>query len=33
VSIDEEWPRLLRDYEAAIAAFENASRALTLALG
>ena len=32
MSVDEEWPRLLKDYEAALAAFENASRALTLAL-
>jgi hypothetical protein len=32
VSLDEDWPRLLKDYEAALAAFENASRALTLAL-
>jgi hypothetical protein len=32
VSSDEKWPRLLRDYEAALATFESASRALTRAL-
>ena len=29
---DPEWPRLLSDYEAAIAEFEAVSRALTTAL-
>jgi hypothetical protein len=28
----EEWPAILRDYEAAIAEFETVSRALTAAL-
>jgi hypothetical protein len=28
----EEWPVILRDYEAAIAEFETVSRALTVAL-
>jgi hypothetical protein len=32
VTVDEEWPGLLKDYEAALAAFESASRALTVAL-
>lgn len=30
--IDEKWPTLLKDYEAALATFENSSRALTSAL-
>ena len=29
---DPEWPRLLRDYEAAIAEFDGASRAVTALL-
>ena len=29
---DSEWPALLRDYESAIAEFENVSRALTTSL-
>jgi hypothetical protein len=32
MSAAEEWPTLLRDYEAAIAMFESVSRALTAAL-
>jgi hypothetical protein len=32
VTLEEKWPRLLTDYEAALTAFENASRALTRAL-
>ena len=32
MTADEKWPRLLTDYEAALATFEDASRALTRAL-